>query len=306
MITLAWDCLMFEMATGETVPFTAEMISVELSGDSAGSFDPEFVKHATNAVFHYFKHELGRQSITVGEFAGALERVLRGFDFQPEQEPEPEPEAPVKPRVLESDLQQLASESGAGWELFFFLRLRVPGSVTSNLAHRFPSNQSPRRIFFTGYSFSSFKTATSFLAVLDLPPARSCHPLGVFTGLSFSSFRARSSVRVLIPSAFASSVSSLLDRGPASSAVSRNSCATLRMPPALSLSFVAAQRASAVQSERPCHSSFPIPFSETRLKARDAGRVGVRFDLKTARMKRPSLSGSRSINMADRDTARIA
>jgi hypothetical protein len=120
MITLAWDCLMFEMATGETVPFTAEMISVELSGDSAGSFDPEFVKHATNAVFHYFKHELGRQSITVGEFAGALERVLRGFDFQPE----PEPEAPVEPRVLESDLQQLASESGAGWELFFFLRLR--------------------------------------------------------------------------------------------------------------------------------------------------------------------------------------
>ena len=118
MITLAWDCLMFQMATGESVPFTAEMISVELSGDKADSFDPEFVKHATNAVFHYFKHELGRETITVGEFAGALERVLRGFDFLPDTT------MPVERRVLESDLQKLASESGEGWELFFFLRLR--------------------------------------------------------------------------------------------------------------------------------------------------------------------------------------
>jgi len=33
MITLAWDCLMFQMASGESIPFSAEMISVELSGD---------------------------------------------------------------------------------------------------------------------------------------------------------------------------------------------------------------------------------------------------------------------------------
>ncbi len=120
MITLASDCLVFEMATGESVPFSAEMISVELSGDNIGAFDPEFVKHATNAVFHYFKHELGRQTITVGEFAGALEKVFRGFDFGatlPEA-------APPEPRVLESDLSCLLHRSGHGCELFFFHLLR--------------------------------------------------------------------------------------------------------------------------------------------------------------------------------------
>jgi hypothetical protein len=120
MITLAWDCLLFEMGTGESIPFSAEMISVELSGENAGDFDPEFVKHATSAVFHYFKHELGRQTITVGEFAGALEKVLRGFDFDATLPEKTEAVA----RVLESDLRHLASESGTGCELFFFHRLR--------------------------------------------------------------------------------------------------------------------------------------------------------------------------------------
>ncbi|MFO1476060.1 MAG: hypothetical protein U1F98_05345 [Verrucomicrobiota bacterium] len=142
MITLAWDCLMFQMATGESVPFTAEMISVELSGEQAGMFDPEFVKHATNAVFHYFKHELGRETITVGEFAGALERVLRGFDFAaaaPESESGPEPESR---RVLESDLLRLARESGEGWELFFFGKLR------DELRHQL--EQAPAMVRFRG------------------------------------------------------------------------------------------------------------------------------------------------------------
>ena len=37
MISLASDCLLFQLANGESVPFSAEMISVEVSGDSAGS-----------------------------------------------------------------------------------------------------------------------------------------------------------------------------------------------------------------------------------------------------------------------------
>jgi hypothetical protein len=120
MITLAWDCLLFQLASGESIPFSADMISVELSGDSVGMFDPEFVKHATNAVFHYFKHELGRQTITVGEFACALEKVLRGFEF----DAGPREKAPANPRILESDLRRLAREAGAGCELIFFHRLR--------------------------------------------------------------------------------------------------------------------------------------------------------------------------------------
>lgn len=120
MITLAADCLLFRMTNGETVPFSAEMISVELLGETARLFEPEFVRHAANAVFHYFKHELGRQSLTLGEFAGALEKVLRGFHL-----PTAEPSPPVWPgSVCESDLCDLVRESGQGCELFFFPRLR--------------------------------------------------------------------------------------------------------------------------------------------------------------------------------------
>ena len=83
-------------------------------------FDPEFVQHAASAVFHYFKYELGRQTVTVGEFAGALENVLRGFAVtaQPAAQPAPwpgcwSPICPAGPR------------SRRGRELFFFPRLRA-------------------------------------------------------------------------------------------------------------------------------------------------------------------------------------
>jgi len=51
---------LFETSSGESIPFSAEMISVELTDDGIGAFDPEFLKHAASAVFHYFKHDLGR------------------------------------------------------------------------------------------------------------------------------------------------------------------------------------------------------------------------------------------------------
>jgi len=71
-------------------------------------------------VFHYFREELGRQTVTVGEFAGALEKVLRGF----KQGAQSAGQAVTGTAVLESDLARLASESGEGRELFFFPRLR--------------------------------------------------------------------------------------------------------------------------------------------------------------------------------------
>jgi hypothetical protein len=120
MITLASDNLLFQLANGESVPFSAQMISLELSGGSSGNFDPHFVQHAANAVFHYFKHDLGRLTVTVGEFAGALEKVLQGFGLAAKLPKALQP----KPRVLESDLRQLAFDSGRGCELFFFPRLR--------------------------------------------------------------------------------------------------------------------------------------------------------------------------------------
>jgi hypothetical protein len=138
MITLAKDCLLFHLSNGETVPFSAEMISVELTGESARWFDPEVASHAAKAVFHYFKRELGRQSVTAEEFASAMEKVLRGF--KPDKS-EPSLQA-AKPGVIESDLSLLASEAGHGGELLFFPSLRK--QVRQHLQDR------PRVLHFRG------------------------------------------------------------------------------------------------------------------------------------------------------------
>jgi len=120
MIALASDCLLFQMASGESVPFSADMLSVELMGETARFFDEEFVRQAANAVFHYFKHDLARHTVSVAEFAGALENVLRGFKLSAPAAAQ----SNCAPGVLESDLCRLARESGHGCELFFFPRLR--------------------------------------------------------------------------------------------------------------------------------------------------------------------------------------
>ena len=121
MIALGSDCLLFRLASGEYVPFSSEMVSVELVGDTARWFDEDFVKHAAKAVFHYFKHDLGRETVTVGEFACALEKVLRGF----KAEESAGEETPSRQGVVETDLCELARESAAGCELLFFPRLRA-------------------------------------------------------------------------------------------------------------------------------------------------------------------------------------
>ncbi len=41
MIALLSDCLLFQLTNGESVPCSAEMISVELVGGSDGWLDPE-------------------------------------------------------------------------------------------------------------------------------------------------------------------------------------------------------------------------------------------------------------------------
>jgi len=120
MITLAADCLVFQLASGENVPFSSDMVSVELMGQTAQWFDPEFVTDAAKAVFHYFKYEKGRQTVTVGEFAEALEQVLEGFRRTPASTPQPN----ATSGVMDYDLSRLAHESGEAWELFFFPRLR--------------------------------------------------------------------------------------------------------------------------------------------------------------------------------------
>ena len=119
MIALSSDCLLFQFSSGESVPFSADMISIELMGETARWLDPEIVKQAAKAVFHYFKHELKRKSVSAEDFAANLEKVLRGF--------KPEIQAPAEPMqrsLLESDLCQLARDTGEARELVFFPRLR--------------------------------------------------------------------------------------------------------------------------------------------------------------------------------------
>jgi hypothetical protein len=120
MIALSSDCLLFKLTNGESVPCSAEMISIEIVGNSEGLLDPEMLRHAAASVFHYFKVELERETVTVGEFAGALEKVLRGFGLTI-REGELETRSQ---EIIGTDLGLLARQSADSLELFFFPRLR--------------------------------------------------------------------------------------------------------------------------------------------------------------------------------------
>jgi hypothetical protein len=126
MIQLKSDCLIFQTHDGEQIPCSAEWVTLELMGEGAQLVDPEVVHHASAAVLHYFKHELGRQSVSVGEFAIALEKVLRSFGLSVYADHTSEPPCKPEPlRVVESNLNDLASNAASqGFELLFFPRLR--------------------------------------------------------------------------------------------------------------------------------------------------------------------------------------
>ena len=121
MILLHADCLLFRLPTGESVPMCPEMISVQPSSETAAIIDPEMVRESVAAVFHYFRHELGCQSVSMDEFAAALEKVFRGFGLAGLRSETMDRAS----AAFEPDLRRLAEESGAGSELFFFPRLRA-------------------------------------------------------------------------------------------------------------------------------------------------------------------------------------
>jgi hypothetical protein len=138
MIALQSDCLIFQLNNGESIPCSPEMISVELVGDSGGLLDPDILQHAAASVFHYFKKELNRETVTVGEFAGALEKVLRKLGLTLHAG-----EFETRPlETIETDLRKFAHQPGDSLELFFFPRLR--DEVRAQL------RQSPRVLRFRG------------------------------------------------------------------------------------------------------------------------------------------------------------
>jgi hypothetical protein len=120
MIALHNNCLIFELHNGESVPCSPDMIAVEIVGEAHGWLEPETLRHAAASVFHYFKTELARDVVTVGEFSLALEKVLHRLGYsihahEPGCSPDESPAA---------DLARLARDTGDGLELFFFPRLR--------------------------------------------------------------------------------------------------------------------------------------------------------------------------------------
>lgn len=120
MILLADNFLFFQLPSGESVPFTAEMISVELTDGSGEPFDQEFLEHAAASVFHYFKTELERKTVSVAEFAAAFESVLNGLGLKLHGGRI----AMTRDDSANKDLQLLAFHAGGGGELAFFPRLR--------------------------------------------------------------------------------------------------------------------------------------------------------------------------------------
>lgn len=120
MIALRSNCLVFQLSNGESVPCSADMIAVEVIGEANGLLDPEVLRHAAASVFHYFKVELGREVVTIGEFSMALEKALYHLGYSIHAHA-----AGTETRdVSDTDLGRLADESGGSLELLFFPRLR--------------------------------------------------------------------------------------------------------------------------------------------------------------------------------------
>ena len=120
MIALRSDCLVFQLANGESIPCSADMIAVEIIGEAQGLLDPEILRHAAASVFHYFKFELAREAVTIGEFSLALEKALHhlGYAIHAHSAGHRSVE------IGDTDLSQLASENDGSLELLFFPRLR--------------------------------------------------------------------------------------------------------------------------------------------------------------------------------------
>jgi hypothetical protein len=121
MILLRRDCLVFKKPNGEGIPGTANAFAVDVIGEALGLLDEEVVKNAAEAVLHYFKEELGRATITIGEFSAALEETLRKLGYNIKSA---KTKTATDPGVLTRDLREIASQSGIGYELLFFSRLR--------------------------------------------------------------------------------------------------------------------------------------------------------------------------------------
>ena len=138
MIALHSECLLFQLKNGESVPCSADMIAVEIIGEANGLLEPETLRHAAASVFHYFKTELAREAVTIGEFSLALEKALLHLGYTIHAQ-EPGTHAADSNGT---DLARLVTETDGSLELLFFPRLR--DELRIRLRH------SPRMVRFHG------------------------------------------------------------------------------------------------------------------------------------------------------------
>ena len=106
------------------------------SATRTAMLEPELLRHAAASVFHYFKVELQRETVTVGEFSLALEKVLHHLGYTIHAG------GPDCRKSSDTDLARLIREAGGSLELFFFPRLRDELRVQLR--------QSPRVVRFRG------------------------------------------------------------------------------------------------------------------------------------------------------------
>jgi len=119
MIQLHRDYLLVETPQGQIIPCSAELVSVELVGNTLGSCDPQLVREAAAAVLYYFRQDLDRQTITVAEFSSALEDALRALGVGSQAG-----KVDQQPEIRTMDLGQLVAVCGTSYELSFFPELR--------------------------------------------------------------------------------------------------------------------------------------------------------------------------------------
>lgn len=128
MIQLHSDCLVFEVSGGDKIPCSVEKLTIEVLAESLEQIDPEVIHQAAHAVLHYFKDDLGRDTVTVDEFTAALEQVLTGLGYQVEGCTTATPALPAAgakgQKVVEADLEAMAGACGDSLELDFYPSLR--------------------------------------------------------------------------------------------------------------------------------------------------------------------------------------
>ena len=137
MIALKSDCLLFQLANGESVPCSAEMIHFEISGISCGLLEPETLRQPPLPYFTISEPNWNANRHRRRIRHGAGKSPARAWLRHPRR----------RHRIADAgagatDLGRLARESADSLELFFFPRLR--NELRTQL------RQSPRVVRFRG------------------------------------------------------------------------------------------------------------------------------------------------------------